>query len=161
MINAIADLICHKGYADAAILTAIHQAPRAREDHEIRELLHHMLVANRFWLAEVSRTEFVLDIESRQPATFAELVERFQFTHAAEQRWLASTTAADLQRMMENSMIPSGQCSTRDGLLQVCLHSHGHRAQAAKLLRALGGTPPMLDFIVWVMAKPRPEWPRD
>jgi uncharacterized damage-inducible protein DinB len=44
-------------------------------------------------------------------------------------------------------------------LLQVCLHSQGHRAQAAKLLRALGGTPPMLDFILWRVDRPAPPWP--
>jgi len=37
-----------------------------------------------------------------------------------------------------------------DLLQQVCLHSHGHRAQIARIYRALGGTPPMMDFIVWV-----------
>jgi uncharacterized damage-inducible protein DinB len=38
--------------------------------------------------------------------------------------------------------------------MQVCLHSHGHRAQAAKMLRRLGGEPPATDFILWLANRP-------
>jgi uncharacterized damage-inducible protein DinB len=43
--------------------------------------------------------------------------------------------------------------------MQICLHSHGHRAQSASRLRALGVTPPPTDYILWVMERPNPEWP--
>ena len=40
--------------------------------------------------------------------------------------------------------------SFRDALMQVVMHSEHHRAQVAMRLRALGGTPPVTDYIVWV-----------
>ena len=33
------------------------------------------------------------------------------------------------------------------------MHSHGHRAQIAKIYRRLGGVPPMTDFILWVATR--------
>ena len=43
--------------------------------------------------------------------------------------------------------------------VQVCLHSHGHGAQCAKLLRKHGGVPPQTDFILWLAGRPEAEWP--
>jgi hypothetical protein len=42
--------------------------------------------------------------------------------------------------------------------MQVCMHSHGHRSQCATRLRALGGEPPVTDFIVWLNERPAPAW---
>jgi uncharacterized damage-inducible protein DinB len=39
------------------------------------------------------------------------------------------------------------------------MHSHGHRAQCAAMLRELGGTPPAMDFITWLAGRPAAEWP--
>jgi uncharacterized damage-inducible protein DinB len=38
------------------------------------------------------------------------------------------------------------------------MHSHGHRAQCATRLRLLGGTPPAMDFILWLKDRPVPDW---
>jgi uncharacterized damage-inducible protein DinB len=38
----------------------------------------------------------------------------------------------------------------RDALMQVAMHSEHHRAQIAMRLRALGGAPPVTDYIIWV-----------
>ena len=50
----------------------------------------------------------------------------------------------------------SKQASPR--LMQVCMHSHGRRAQCAKLLRRHGGVPPQSDFILWLTCLTREEW---
>jgi hypothetical protein len=42
--------------------------------------------------------------------------------------------------------------------MQVCLHSHGHRSQGAKLLRRHGGVPPPADFILWLATLPQADW---
>lgn len=44
------DLIHHKGYANASLLKAIRQHEPAAQDPELRKLLHHITLANRFWL---------------------------------------------------------------------------------------------------------------
>lgn len=43
------DLIAHKEHANTILLTATRQHPHASRITELLELLHHILVANRFW----------------------------------------------------------------------------------------------------------------
>ena len=50
MLEMLRDLVAHKGHANAALLTAVQQNPVATSDPELWELLHHILLANRFWL---------------------------------------------------------------------------------------------------------------
>jgi uncharacterized damage-inducible protein DinB len=153
------DLLAHKGYADAAVLTAIRQHGAAASDGDLRVLLHHMLVANRFWLLSITAQAFVAEAETQVPGSLDELVERFRATHEREMGWVTAASEETLARTLESPLIPGGRCLVSDALLQVCLHSQGHRAQCAKLLRALGGTPPMTDFILWVIDRPMPVWP--
>ncbi len=155
----LADLIAHKGHADAAMLRAIHQHPAAASDAGLRTLLHHMLVANRFWLLAILREPFAHDVETRVPDSLDTLIASFRTTHEREVAWFAGVVDSRLAESLEDPRIPGGHCLVSDALLQVCLHSQGHRSQAAKLLRALGGTPPMTDFILWRVDRPSPTWP--
>jgi hypothetical protein len=54
MLQLLRDLVDHKGYANAAMLQAVRQNPAAASDPEMLDLLHHILLANRFWLLSVS-----------------------------------------------------------------------------------------------------------
>lgn len=155
------DLIAHKGYADAELLNAVRQHHAASADAQLRTLLHHMLVSNRFWLLAIVGEPFVAEVETRVPETLDLLCARFRATHERETTWLAGATDAALSRPLEGALIPGGRCLVSEALLQVCLHSQGHRAQCAKMLRALGGTPPATDFILWRIDRRAPAWPRD
>ena len=103
---------------------------------------------------------FVAEVETRVPETFDPLVASFRATHERETAWVAAATDAVLSQTLESAHIPGGRCLVSDALLQVCLHSQGHRAQCAKMLRALGGTPPQTDFIVWRVDRRVPAWPQ-
>jgi uncharacterized damage-inducible protein DinB len=144
------DLIAHNGYANAALLTAIGQNDAASSDPELRDLLEHILIANRFWLLTVLGLPFVLEDEARPSKSFDVLVQRFEATHNQQTAWLAAASDGDLERILESALIPGDRCSVAQALMQVCLHSHGHRAQCAKLLRRHGGVPPATDFILWL-----------
>lgn len=159
MLLMLRDLVEHKGYANAALLNAIRQNAAAAADPELWQLLHHILLANRFWLLSVLGMPFVLEDESRPSPTFDALIQRYARTQAQEAAWLDTATAADLERALNSPLIPNGECSVAQALVQVCLHSHGHRAQAAKLLRRHGGMPPATDFILWLAKRPAAEWP--
>ncbi|HKT81261.1 MAG TPA: hypothetical protein VJP86_13635, partial [Vicinamibacterales bacterium] len=65
MLAMLRDLVSHNGYANAALLGAIRQTPSAIADAELLELLHHILIANRFWLLSVLELPFVFEQESR------------------------------------------------------------------------------------------------
>lgn len=158
MLEMLRDLIAHKGYADAALLNAIRQNDTAASDPELRELLHHVLMANRFWLLTVLGAPFNHEAEARPWPSFEAVMQRYGSTHAQETAWLEAATQTDLGRVLEDARIPNGQCSVAQAFMQVCLHSHGHRAQCAKLLRRLGGVPPPTDFILWLTSRPAAEW---
>ena len=93
---------------------------------------------------------FVLERETAAPASLDALIALYETTQRDEEAWTAGATAKDLETTLESEMIPGGRCTVAQGLMQVCLHSHGHRAQVAKMLRRHGGTPPMTDFILWL-----------
>jgi uncharacterized damage-inducible protein DinB len=158
LVEMLRDLVAHKGHANAALLHAIRQNGRAASDPELRELLHHILLANRFWLLAILGLPFVLEDEDRRDPSFGELVQRYGSTQGQESAWLDTATEGDLVRILENALIPNGRCSVAQAFMQVCLHSHGHRAQAAKLLRRHGGVPPATDFILWLTNRPPAEW---
>jgi uncharacterized damage-inducible protein DinB len=158
MLQMLRDLVAHKGHANAAMLNAVRQNGAAVSDPEVWELLHHVLLANRFWVLTIAGLPFVLDDEARPASSFDALVQRYGSTQAQESAWLASATAADVARMIEHPLIPNGRCSVAQAFTQVCLHSHGHRAQCAKLLRRHGGVPPPTDFIAWLAGRPAAEW---
>jgi uncharacterized damage-inducible protein DinB len=158
MLEMLRDLVSHHGHANAAMLSAVRQNDAAIADTELCELLHHVLVANRFWLLSVLGLPFVFEEESRPSSSFEVLVQRYRTTHEQQSAWLATATEADLARVLESALIPGGQCSVAQAFLQVCMHSHGHRAQCAKLLRRHGGAPPSTDFISWLAGRPHPEW---
>jgi uncharacterized damage-inducible protein DinB len=153
MLRALVD---HKGDANAALLNAIRENAAAASDPELRELLHHVLLANRFWLLSVLEQPFVVDEESRPALSLESMIERYARTQAQEAAWLETAAEADLDQIRESALIPGGKCSVAEAFIQVCMHSHGHRAQAAQLLRRHGGTPPATDFILWLAARPEP-----
>jgi uncharacterized damage-inducible protein DinB len=154
MRDVVADLITHKHYANAALLEAIGRHPAAAVDEAVRELLQHVLIANRFWLLTVRGEPFVHEQEARWSPSFEELAAGYARLQLEESTWLAAATSPDLHQTLESPLIPGGRCSVIQAWLQVCLHSHGHRAQLAKLLRAHGGEPPVTDFISWLATHP-------
>ena len=156
MLEMLRDLVAHKGYANAALLRAIAQNAAAASNPELWDLLHHVLLANRFWLLAVTGQPFAHEEEARISASFDALIERDGRMHAQETAWLAAATEMDLTRMLEDARIPHGRCSVAQAFVQVCLHSQGHRAQAATMLRRHGSVPPPTDFIVWLATRSRP-----
>lgn len=158
MLELLRELMAHKAHADSVVLATVRNSANAAADSDVAELLHHILLANRFWLLSIVGRPFVLAEESRRSASYEELVERYRVTHEAELQWLASASEADLMRIVEGPLIPGGSASVLDVWMQVCLHSHGHRAQCATLLRKCGAVTPPLDFIVWRCTRPEADW---
>jgi len=152
------DLIRHKGCIDASLLRAIRNNESAAQDGELRRLLHHVILANRFWLMQNLGRPFAIEEEARVPESLNAIAERYRVTYIDELEWIAGLTETDLERQLESPLIPGGRCSVAESVMQVCLHGHGHRSQCASRLRLLGGTPPALDFILWLENRPAPEW---
>lgn len=155
----IEDLVRHKWHSNAALLSAIRQNEAAAHDDELRKLLHHILIANRYWLSRMNQTEFDRDAESRTCENIDDLTARYRQTEAEEMQCLSVASQEDFDRLLQIPALPGQDIAVADAILQVTMHSHGHRAQCATRLRSLGGTPPSTDFVLWLKDRPAPEWP--
>ncbi len=152
------DLVAHHGWANATLLASIRASDGASTDPEVLGLLHHVLIANRFWLLAIVGEPFVHADEDGVPRTLESLAGRLRATHERQAAWIRAAAPADLARGVEDARVPGGGCTVAEALTQVCLHAHGHRAQTAALLRRHGALPPTLDYIVWRAARAAPAW---
>ena len=158
MLALLQDLVRHKAHANAALLKAIGEHEAAARDAELRSLLQHVILANRFWFSLMRGISFQPEHESHVPDSLGEVAEVYRNTHSQELAWIAGLQGANLARTIETPFLPGQTFSIEQALLQVCMHSHGHRAQCATRLRQLGGIPPSMDFILWLKDKPAPDW---
>lgn len=141
------------------MLKAIRRHDAAARDEKLRSLLHHTLLAHRFWLHLSQGLPFVAEEESKVPESLDAIAARYQETQARDRQWLVGIGEADLDRLLDSPLFEGRRYSVRDGLMQICLHSQGHRSQCASTLRALGGEPPTLDYVLWIKAdRPAPTW---
>ena len=159
MLGMLRDLVQHKAWASAALLTAIRDNETAAADENLRALLHHIILANRFWLLSCLGQVFDIDAESRVPESLNAITDQYRATHTRRMANGSGTSSSPISRaVLDDPLIPGGRCSVAQAYMQVCMHSHGHRAQGAKLLRSLGGKPPATDFILWLKDRPSPDW---
>jgi hypothetical protein len=106
VLEMLRDLVAHKVYANAALLTAIRAEPdgciRSRDEGPAP----HILLANRFWLLTVLGLPFVHQDEARPSSSFDALIDRYGRTHAQETTWLETATEGDMKRSLEDALIP-------------------------------------------------------
>ena len=150
MLEMMRDLIAHKEHANTLMLTAIQGHPEASRDPELLELLHHILVSNRFWTLTCLGQGFDVAQETSSPRALDALIEKYEATQREENAWMSTATELDLARAIDSPLIPGARCTIAQAMMQVCMHSQGHRAQCARMLRRHGGTPPLTDFILWL-----------
>lgn len=158
MLAMLRDLFQHQAYADAALLKAIRRHEIAAQDLELRTLAHHIFVAHRYWIHLSQGLPFGIEDASKAPDSLELIVTRYRDMQAQEKEWLTQLCESDLVRTVETPFLPGQRFTLREALVQVCMHSHGHRVQCAARLRALGGEPPPLDFVVWLKDRTAPDW---
>jgi uncharacterized damage-inducible protein DinB len=153
----VEELLRHKWHANASYLAAVYKNEASRQDEELRTLFHHILISNRFWLFLTLGREFDREKEARIPDSIETLIDAYKDTEALETEWLSRSSDAELSRELVTPRLP-GTFTVAQVIMQICLHSHGHRAQSANLLRGLGATPPATDFVLWARDRPGPDW---
>ncbi len=155
MLTLMKKLVAHKGDATDVLLTQVLASEPATGDREIRELLNHILVSNRFWSALIRGVPFDVDREVQVDHAPQDLPAAFRELQDAEREWLDTASEADASRQIAHPLIPGSACSVAEAFTQVCMHTHGHRAQLMKLLRRHGVAPAPHDFILWLVAQGR------
>src|SRR5690606_6084435 len=99
MLEMIRDLVAHKGCANARLLAAISGHSDAATDREILEVLHPILISNRFWLLNIVVQRFDLEREQARPAVLGALTADYVATQRDEEVWIARAAPADLERI--------------------------------------------------------------
>src|SRR4030095_12163647 len=117
MLEMLQDLIHHKGYANASLLKAIREHETAAQDQELRKLLHHIILANRFWLRLSLGLPFVVEEESRMPESLEAVAALYRETYAQEMEWLAHIREPELARGLETPYIPDFSCSVAQAMM--------------------------------------------
>ncbi len=158
VLPLLAELFDHQAWADSAILAAVRACPAAIDDEKIRHTLHHIVMVQRAFLSIFLKTPFDIAAESKPPESFDALVARFRATQPEELAFVKGLDEAALQRIIETPWIPGAKLTLPQTLMQVVMHSQSHRGQCASRLRAAGGQPPTLDFILWLKDRPAPAW---
>jgi uncharacterized damage-inducible protein DinB len=118
----------------------------------LRKTLLHILAGESVWLRrwqEDCETPWPSEDEPASPATIA---GRFAEMIRNRDRFFATIDAGRLTRAVVYRDSKGGlySASLGDMMLQMCLHSTHHRAQAVNILRRLDVSPPELDYMMWV-----------
>ncbi|HTQ58248.1 MAG TPA: DinB family protein [Bryobacteraceae bacterium] len=152
MIPMFQSLWTHLVWADHAILKTVSGQEGAAADSEIRKWLHHIVTVQQFFLALFQGQPFDMERFRREPGGMDELGQLFEAAHADGAAFTSHLDDAALARTIEFPVpaFKDFHPSVRDGLMQVIMHSEHHRAQVSQRVRALGGKPPVLDYIAWI-----------
>ena len=124
-------------------------------DKSILGTLAHIVRSERGWLGRIAKTP---------PATFSvtddedwdALPQKWSVLHQGWKNWAAGLSEEELNRILDYT--DSKNMPHSEPLWQVALHvvnhSTHHRGQVSGFLRALGTTPPPLDFIAFMRLRP-------
>lgn len=154
MIEFLRPLFRHQEWADGELLNAIKACPAAVQDERLRAALFHIVVVQRYYLAQCTAGDFDLAKELKAPEVWSGLEDLFHTTHAAEHAFIASVSPAELERVLELPHLKGLRLTVAQAMTQVVMHSQHHRGQCAMRLRDLGGVPPTLDYILWLRDGP-------
>jgi uncharacterized damage-inducible protein DinB len=165
-LKELEDLYRHMEWADASVWRALLSAPDAMQDQKLREYFHHLHLVQRAFLrawrqestdAPYPAFEAAPDLMLWGQSYFGELFAHFQTLSDDQLARPAQLPWADIvESQIGRSPAP---LTLGEMMLQVPLHSLYHRGQINARLRAVGGVPPTVDYIVWVwLGRPAADW---
>ena len=167
--ETLQDLVAHAEWADTEVWNAVAATPRALDDTGIRDYLHHIHMVQRLFVALWSN-QSPAAIVARQPSDFtiADLRAWGRPFYSDATAFLGTATP---ERLSEPLTVPwAARLEAEKGVslhaptvgetvFQVVNHTTHHRAQVSVRLRALGGEPPLVDYIAWVwFGRPPAAW---
>jgi uncharacterized damage-inducible protein DinB len=148
-------LIAYNQWADERLLAAVDglsaeelEQPRAAYFGNLANNLWHMLTVQRLWLARWTGDSLPPTERPMIPSWRA----AYAASHAALRDYVASLTAADLERLVKYTPRSGGPREQPLGQLILHLANHGtaHRAETGLLLERLGHSPGDLDYTIFM-----------
>jgi uncharacterized damage-inducible protein DinB len=137
----------YDAWANREVLAALKANRSTSLSAQPRQLLAHILSAERLWLERIEQhpqslpvwSDFMFDQCDAQIAELAQLWRAY----------FAQLSSSDLPKKIpyQNSKGESWSSTVQDVLAHVVLHSAYHRGQIASLMRAAGDAPAYTDFV--------------
>lgn len=165
-LSALNDLYKHMEWADAAVWRAVLAADTSRDDPKLRELLYHLhLVQRAFlraWRGEPRDTPFPTfdDAQSLMLWGRSYYDEIFNHLENLTDEEISKPAVLPWAELVEKQLGQTpATINLYDMMLQVPLHSQYHRGQISARLRAVGGEPATVDYVVWLwLGRPAAKW---
>jgi len=153
-------------WADVMVWRAVIASPDAAQDQKLRDYFHHLHLVQHAWLrawqSETPDLSFptLADLRSVMLWGRSYYAEIFGHLEQISDERLTATMRLPWAEMVEQQIgRQPDRVSIGETMLQIPLHSLYHRGQINARLRAVGGAPPTVDYIVWVwLARPAANW---
>jgi uncharacterized damage-inducible protein DinB len=156
--DALRDLFHHMQWADEEVWRAVLTCDAACVDATVQGLLLHLHVVQRAFLA-VWKTR---PVTFPDPSEFLRIADLHAWTatyYAEARAFLDAVDEDTLCRVVDMPWANeiAGEPGRRpdsptlaETMFQVTSHSTYHRGQVNSRLRAMGGQPPLVDYIAWI-----------
>ncbi len=157
-LDSLRTLLRYSDWANGQLLRASAKLTDAQLDRPfemglgtLRKTLKHIHDGESVWLERwLGRAETPWPDYDERVGVVA-LSERIGKTYAQRDAFLATLNDAELQlaAVYRDSKGSQFTASLGDMMVQMCVHSTHHRAQAVNMLRHVGAPTPELDYMVW------------
>ncbi len=161
------DMQAHMVWADATLWHAVFATPGAVSDPAVKERLFHIHFTQYAFFQAWQGEQF----KRMKAEDFDTLEDVHKWMRPYYDKLKSFMLSLDEEKLHEPMEIPWAVYFGRqlgkdvemttlgETLLQVCSHSIHHRAQVNVQVRGHGGTPPLIDYIIWLWSgRPGPGW---
>lgn len=165
-LNTLKDLYRHMEWADATVWRSVFASADGTSDPKLRELFYHLHLVQhaylRAWRGEPTDTAFPTFDDTHAVLLWGRSYYDEVFAHLGtlSDEQVSTTMNVPWVEIVTRELGQSPESiSISESVLQVALHSLYHRGQINARLRAVGGEPPAVDFIVWAwLGRPAANW---
>src|SRR5215471_343678 len=158
MVELIRDLYNYQEWADAEYWKAMEASPAAAQDEQILKTLNHLHQVQYGFLM-ICRGDQIDMNTPRKPLPLDELKQFARRYHSEVKQYLDGLPEDRLKAAVNVPWFKELRANVLEATTQALLHTQGHRAQNATRLRELGGSSPIVDYIVWCYkGQPAGEW---
>ena len=156
LLDHLRDMHDHMAWADAVWFETWGKSP-CQDDEDLRQRMRHMADTQAAFLMVLQDQPVTFDREGPLPS-YQALRAATRTNHETFRAYLRALDAAGLGRQVVIPWFPGPPCriTVDEALTQVAMHTQHHRGQLMTRLKALGGRPLNVDYIIWAW-KERPE----
>ncbi len=118
----------------------------------LRKTLMHILCGERVWVKRWQGHGQTPWPDEDEPAAITVLAERLSRVRQERDEFLRGLGGGELEKRLSYHDSLGGMFTATLGemMLQMCVHSTHHRAQAVNMIRRLGGRAPDMDYMYWI-----------